>query len=559
MITNFFTLFHLANEFNQEFSGCHIQECYTQYRSELIISFRETEAVLLVGCEPSDNYIYSKKTFARARRNSISIFPRAQGLSVVHVSLHPTDRQIFVQLDDSSQFVIQMFGSRANVFLIQANGEVTGQFLKKGEATDQRIELPSREEKSSRPQITRDDLLTMDGDRSIFQALKQILPHYGPVLIQEILFRAHISSDRIIADLQNQEIETLLSVIPLITDTVLHSITPRIYYTDTAPTRFSLIPLHHLENVEEKTFQSVSEAIIAFRAQVRHEKTYIHEKDGIVKILRHELDHAEKKLHTLTGEINNFNNADQYETFGKLLIAHLHLFKKGDTSVVVENYEQTPPELVEIPLDGYLTPSKNAERYFAKAEKARHARIEVHKRIADLSHRKNSLVQLLALLQDAVTMEDVREFIHENEHSLLEFGWKKKASGKGDSRDSIPFRVFVVAGGFHVWAGKNGENNDLLSTRHTAKNDLWFHARGAGGSHVVLKVGTGKGEVSKQAIEQAAGIAAYYSKLKNSKLVPVSMCEGKYVRKPKGVPAGTVTIEREKTIFAEPGLPQSSS
>ena len=70
-----------------------------------------------------------------------------------------------------------------------------------------------------------------------------------------------------------------------------------------------------------------------------------------------------------------------------------------------------------------------------------------------------------------------------------------------------------------------------------------------------LKVGTVKGEVSKQAIEQAAAIAAYYSKMKKSKLVPVTMCEGKYVRKPKGVPAGTVTVEREKTIYAEPGLP----
>jgi predicted ribosome quality control (RQC) complex YloA/Tae2 family protein len=63
--------------------------------------------------------------------------------------------------------------------------------------------------------------------------------------------------------------------------------------------------------------------------------------------------------------------------------------------------------------------------------------------------------------------------------------------------------------------------------------------------------------VSKQAIEQAAAIAAYYSKMKKSKLVPVAMCEGKYVRKPKGVPAGTVTLEREKTLFVEPGLPQS--
>ncbi|HEX9828963.1 MAG TPA: NFACT RNA binding domain-containing protein, partial [Bacteroidota bacterium] len=88
-------------------------------------------------------------------------------------------------------------------------------------------------------------------------------------------------------------------------------------------------------------------------------------------------------------------------------------------------------------------------------------------------------------------------------------------------------------------------------------DDLWFHARGASGSHVVLKVGTANGNPSKLAIQQAAGIAAYFSKMKNAKLVPVAMTERKYVRKPKGVPAGTVTLEREKTIFAEPKLPES--
>jgi len=76
-----------------------------------------------------------------------------------------------------------------------------------------------------------------------------------------------------------------------------------------------------------------------------------------------------------------------------------------------------------------------------------------------------------------------------------------------------------------------------------------------GGSHVVLKLGTGKGDVSKRAKQQAASIAAYFSKMKKSTHVPVSMCLGKFVRKPKGASVGTVTIEREEVIFADPSLP----
>ena len=119
----------------------------------------------------------------------------------------------------------------------------------------------------------------------------------------------------------------------------------------------------------------------------------------------------------------------------------------------------------------------------------------------------------------------------------------------------MPFRVFTVDGGFEVWAGKSSENNDLLTTRHARPNDLWFHARGAGGSHVVLRVGTGKGEISRKAKEQAASVAAYYSKMKNSGLVPVAMTEKKYVHKRKGTPAGTVMVERETVLLVPPQLP----
>jgi predicted ribosome quality control (RQC) complex YloA/Tae2 family protein len=107
-----------------------------------------------------------------------------------------------------------------------------------------------------------------------------------------------------------------------------------------------------------------------------------------------------------------------------------------------------------------------------------------------------------------------------------------------------------------VWAGRNSANNDLLTVRHSRPNDLWFHARGVGGSHVVLKVGSAAGDPSKEAIRQAASIAAYYSKHRNAKRAPVAYTEKKYVRKPRGAAPGSVLVDREKVILADPALPQ---
>jgi len=159
---------------------------------------------------------------------------------------------------------------------------------------------------------------------------------------------------------------------------------------------------------------------------------------------------------------------------------------------------------------------------------------------------------LLTEVETIHTKEELKKFVSERAKDLDQFGIGEKA----EEREQLPFRIFTVDGGFEVWAGKSSRNNDELTMKYAKPNDLWFHARGASGSHVILKTNTGNGEPGKKAREQAAGIAAYYSKMKNAKMVPVAMTEKKYVRKPKGAPPGTVTLEREKVIFAEPALPQ---
>jgi predicted ribosome quality control (RQC) complex YloA/Tae2 family protein len=382
-----------------------------------------------------------------------------------------------------------------------------------------------------------------------------MLPQFGPVLVNEVLTRSGLNGEPPVHTFLENEIVRLADSATRLKEELLASPSPRVYFDGTSPVRFSIIPLHHLDNYTFQSFSSVSEAIQTYHANVHYEKSVLQEKKDIVRVLERELAHAKHTLHKIAEEAEKPNRAEQYELFGKLLIAHLYLLKKGETTALVEDSISGSNALVEIPLDQHLTPAKNAERYFEKAEKSRHAIEEQHHRIEELTRRQESLSLLLGRMEEVSTAGDLTQFVEENRKALSPFGFKTEKSGQVKKEEQLPFRVFTVAGGFQVWAGKSGENNDLLSTRHTAKNDLWFHARGVGGSHVVLKIGTGKGEVSKQAIDQAAGIAAYYSKMKKSKLVPVTMCEGKYVRKPKGVPAGTVTVEREKTIFAEPALP----
>jgi predicted ribosome quality control (RQC) complex YloA/Tae2 family protein len=553
MITNYYTLVHVAADLDHEFAERRVNEIFTQYRSELVISFEDTPAVIIAGCEPANNCIYIRKTFARARRNSVNLFSDISSTIIEKVFMHPADRQLHIRLNDKRELVVQLFGSKANVLLLDANGIMTDTFLKKPD-----VKLTETEPNyAAHGFITPESFLSMYADQPLITSLKCVLPQFGPVLVRELLARTGVNGDQTVNPFLENEMGRLLDAAQKMKEELLAQPSPRVYFDGTSPVRFAIIPLHHLSDFTVQNYNSVSEAIQTFRANVHHEKTVLQEKEEIFRVLEREREHTERTLHKMTEESEKPNRAKQYELFGKLLISQLHLLKKGDTTAVAEDFVSGSNALVEIPLDQHLTPAKNAERYFEKAEKSRHAAEEQHRRILELSDRQKSISLLVDRMEEISTSDDLKHFAEENRSALLQFKLKAVKSGQMKKEDPLPFRVFTVAGGFQVWAGKSSENNDLLSTRHTAKNDLWFHARGGGGSHVVLKFGTGKGEVSKQAIDQAAAIAAYYSKMKKSKLVPVTMCEGKYVRKPKGVPAGTVTVEREKTIFAEPKLPPS--
>jgi predicted ribosome quality control (RQC) complex YloA/Tae2 family protein len=127
--------------------------------------------------------------------------------------------------------------------------------------------------------------------------------------------------------------------------------------------------------------------------------------------------------------------------------------------------------------------------------------------------------------------------------------------GTPEASERVPFRCFSLEHDYEVWVGRNAKQNDALTFRHARKYDLWMHARGVAGSHVVLRLPNRDARPGKPILEQAAAIAAYFSKAQGSSLVPVIVTPRKYVRKPKGAATGAVAVEREDVLLVEPRLP----
>jgi len=559
MLNNYFTLRCLSLDLNSHLRQRHVAEAFSQTKDTAVITFQEVPESLIVSCRSDLNALYLHPRYSRAKANTANVLTSCRDKVILSVSIDPGDRIVTMTFDDNLTLHAHFFGGMANVFLVDKANLIVDAFRngKKfvGTAYETRSVTPPPAYSALR------NAFQLSPSSCLDEVLKKAFPHFGPILVKEVLFRSHLSPTLTAAQVDGYDVQELDRILEALA-VELSDPHPRIYRRATAPhtkrngnsnqpveplSQFSIITLEHLDGYDEQIFENIHDAIRAFISRRRLASDLTRRKAVLMAPLNQHLERAQRTVHALQQDLSNHDRSNQSEQLGSLLMAHLNDIHKG---LRVAKIDDGGTE-VEVPLDPSLTPLENAQRYFLKAKRSRQAREGAGKRLELLKSKTLIAERLYSALSAVTSIEELKQFMNDYEAELDQFGIGERS----EARALPPFRTFTVDGGFEVLAGKSSRNNDLLTLKHTKPNDLWFHARGSSGSHVVLKLGSGRGEPSKKAKEQAASIAAYYSKMRNAKLVPVAMTERKYVRKPKGSPPGTVVLEREKVIFAAPALP----
>ena len=545
MLSNYYTLQYLASSLAKHVEGKTLTAAFSQEKDQLILAFAGGRENVLISCMPDENACYLHAGFERARRNSVDLFTSCIGLVLGSVSMEPADRVIILSFSGGFRMLIQFFGPKSNVLLLDSNNIIIEAFKTGRTRTGNRYEVAQRETLLDFPFLQK--AIETGASSTIFSVVRSSFPSLGTTLTKECLYRSKLQPSSSAGSISREGVAAIqLAIVSLIDD--IKTPEARVYLgADEFPERFSIIPLHHLELLVERRFPDLHEGIRFFISRRRAAAGVEHSKASLLSSIRQQIQKAQRTVSAIGSEISGGYRSDDYERFGSLVMTNHHSIGTGTGEISLSG----DGDVVRIPLDRRLSAVQNAQRYFEKAKRARTAEKEASLRLTSLQSRIAKAEQLLSSIEGAHTKEEVKEYMAAHEHELKEFGIGKK----GVAGEHLPFRVFTVDGGFEVWVGKNSANNDLLTMKHAKPNDLWFHARGSGGSHVVLRVASAPGEPGKKAKEQAAGIAAYYSKMKNASMVPVAMTEKKFVRKPKGSPPGTVVLDREKVIFAEPALP----
>jgi predicted ribosome quality control (RQC) complex YloA/Tae2 family protein len=543
MLRNYFTLYHAAMELHQRLAGGHLTEIFSEHKNQVTLAFKTPggqHMQLVVVTHTPLLCLYTREGEKRKARDAASLMSNLSQQSVKEVAISPSDREIYIHLADEATLVLQLFSSKTNLFLVREN-RITDAFKHKSALIGQ-----PHQSVHDFPGVLR-EFETFAMNKALF------------------LERYNALNDGSIAE---SVADRLTSTIPGLDRRVAHEVVNRSGNNETPETLFTAFHSLFFElldpqpNVWEKedgepvftilgnspatgrSFDSVLEGLNHYSiSMLRFLQTGEELKGMRAKLLRQ----LEKKRKALDGfnpkQLEAF--ALNYEQCGHLLMAALYQPRTERKSITVENFfEPGTPDKV-IPLKEALTLQKNAEEYFSKASKTKEKVRIMEKRHLLLQQEHAALEELLAATESISSPREARRFLVQQNSQT----GKSDAPALKNIRTAPLFRTANLSPAITILVGKNATNNELLTFSHTKPNDIWLHARGASGSHCVLK-GTTLNNLA--AIRQAAEVAAWYSSAKHSSLVPVIYTLKKFVRRGKKLAPGQVIVEREEVLLVKP-------
>lgn len=254
----------------------------------------------------------------------------------------------------------------------------------------------------------------------------------------------------------------------------------------------------------------------------------------LVKLLNSAIARASKKLSLRQAELEHCADKEKLRINAELINANLYRLEKGAVYYDLENYyDENKP--IRIKADPARTPAQNAQKYFKDYRKAKTA----EQLLTGFIEESRQELAYLETVADSLERSDTQAEIDEirNELSLSGYVKKKKGADKKSSK-TLPPIEYRTTDGFKVLVGRNNVQNDRLSLKTAAKTDMWLHTQKFPGSHVIIV--SDNREISDDAIVEAAEIAAYHSKARDAKLVPVDYTYVKNLKKPQGAPYGKV-------------------
>lgn len=525
-MNNYYVLKHLTEYLQSEMAYSRYLFSYSPHKDVWELYLETSKSLkkrLIFSTNSSETALFLDDYRSPKKSNVKTFFDQLSEEKLINILVAKNDRFVTILLKSGQKLLFLPFGNHPNVFLIK-NEAITEAFKQSSSFEGKTPPSPRTQKKTPEKPVVR-----VSPRKLILTTYPAFPRHLADPVIR------HYGFD----DMHAEEILR-------ITDNLVDAMENRPVFRILEDGNLCLIPEPLLPVPTRREFQNINDAVKFAYYKTSSERRLSNK----INNLRPKIEQLVKKHGAAIAQLadagKGLQRADEYEKFGHILMAHAHesLPSESGSLELPDFYNSNHPVI--IPVKPSLSIAENAERYYDKSAKAIRNVEESERRLKLMEKEYMELKELLLSLDSLNRVFEFDEWYISHEASLKRLGILSKVQ----SETPLPFRKTEIDG-FEVWIGKNAKSNDAVTTS-AHKEDIWMHARGVSGSHVVIRMDNRKEMPPKSVLQKAASVAAWNSKARGSKLAPVIITKRKYVTKPKGAPAGTVRVQREDVEMVEP-------
>lgn len=567
----------LVHELKTALIGFRIDKIHQPLSDEIRFSVRGTGIVhkVLVSANSATPRIHITQT-TRENPMTAPLFcmvlrKHIAGGKIIDICQPNFERIVIIKVESKNEMgdttvknlILEIMGKHSNLILTDENNRILDSIKRiTHEKSSVREVLPGKDYVFPPSQNKKNPLLVEKSDflytlhlqegQKLQEFLYKNYTGISPIMAGEICFRSSLDPSNACQQTTIEESESLfLAFNQSIDDVKQANFRPTIYYhpNSNRVLDFAVLKMSEFETLAQKDFTSASALLEGFyeeKANANHIRQKAHDMRRLVVS---SIERCVKKKEIQLKTYQDVADMDIWRKKGELITANIYAISQGITTYrTVDFYDQNMAE-IEISLDPTKTPSENAQKYFSRYNKAKRTLTALETQKKQNEEELLYLESVLNALENASDEADLAEIRTE----LAESGFiRRQAPKKGAQKQKKAKPLhFVSTDGYDIFVGKSNLQNDELTLRFADSTDIWMHTKDIPGSHVIIRT-NGTGEASEAALEEAANLAAYFSKAKNSSTVPVDYTLRKNVKKPSGAKPGMVIYLTNRTIFVTP-------
>ena len=576
------TLRALVHELNEQFHDARIDKIYQPEKNELLFTlkrYREPAAKLLISADAQRARLHlstdRSENPQQAPTFCMLLRKHLEGGKIKYFEQPGWERIVLIHIEALNDFrewqekilVCEFMGKHSNIILINPNTNNIIDAIRKygSELSSWREVLPGQEYVAPPPQ-NKADLLQADYDdfiRRIWsqeqlvlsRALFNITEGLSPRSAQELCFNSGLDPLMPVEECGELELSTLYRYVQdFMRDLIAGNYTPTLISEPKRPMDFGPWLPHSVDPSHQQNYATMNECCdYYFRLKMDQIRSH-NAKRVLSRKIEIRLDKHGRSLLLQQRDLQAAHDKEIYKVKGELLTAYAHQFKKGDLLATLDHFETGEPTNIE--LSPRFTPIENAQQLFKIYNKSRGAIRHLNDRIKDNEQEMKYLESVLVAIGSCNNYGELDEIRAELEKGGYLNPPKSKKKEKKLPK-SHP-RSYLSSDGLVILVGRNNVQNDWLTLRYADRFDLWLHTQEIPGTHVILRLPPhirSIHEVPDSSIEEAALLAAFYSKAAESPKVPVDYTFRQQVHKPAAAKPGMVIYEEYWTIIVNPCSP----